>query len=271
MNDFQPPQHEELSRTIEPEIIKMKPVQRIIALFTAPKELMKNIKAYPVILVPFLVALIFGLITVIFGGAVFEMRMQEQSNVFIERHPGVTNPFDFESLFATEYNDIPMPDIRGMGIASLFTGAFINPFLVSFVVTLAVFVLAKIMRGRATFGQTFSMCMHMYIIYALGILVVAGLMAATESLLDVTSLAAVLYPQADFTSLSYGVLSYIAVFPIWTTAIVFIGAKSLNDFSNAKAGIIAGFVFLGGMAYHILSLMGVFIMYDLMIGWGMWQ
>ncbi|MCL2578018.1 MAG: YIP1 family protein [Defluviitaleaceae bacterium] len=256
--------NEELTRMVEPEIIKMGVGQRIIALFTAPSELMRNIKAYPVILVPFLLALVLGLITIVPARQATQLANQELSHIFIERYgAGVDNPFDVASL-ADEYGESIVSEgfIDAVTMVTLVFSAVFMPFIVSLLAGLGFFILSKIMRGPVKFGQMFSMYMHIYVITALGALVTSLLISLTGSIVDITSLAAVVTPNGRLDEVSYNVFASIAVFPVWATILSFIGVKILNDFSAIKAGIAAGIVYISVVAVNVIAVMSTWWVYD---------
>ena len=229
--------HEELTRMVEPEVIKMGVVQRAISIFAAPEALMRNVKAYPVILVPFLLSVIIGFIAFIPSQAVQDITTQEMSIISIERY-GV-DLFNFSAL-ADEYGDIDTGNVLDV-LTMVTAGAsiIIMPFLISFIAALVLFILSKIARGQSRFGQLFSMYMHVYVIMALGGLAVSFLISMTGRFLDVTSLAAVVMPNGRIDMFSFNLLSGISVFNIWATVITFIGLKIINEFSAIKAGVIA--------------------------------
>ncbi|MCL2224317.1 MAG: YIP1 family protein [Defluviitaleaceae bacterium] len=258
MDEFKTPQQEqteELTRMVEPETVKMGIGQRFIALITAPSELVKNVKAHPVIFAPFLLALVIGLIAVYPGVQATHIILQEQAHVFAERNPGEPNPFDLAAL-ANEYGEplFEQGALTVMLALPLATAAVIMPFFLSIIATLGVFVLVKIMRGEATFAQTFSMYMHFYVIIALGSLVGYVLMVVTGSVVDMTTLAALVTPNARIDEPAYAFFSTFGVFPIWFCVLTFFGVKVLNNFSNTKAGIIAGIVFATMLATNVVSL-----------------
>ncbi|MCL1885031.1 MAG: YIP1 family protein [Defluviitaleaceae bacterium] len=259
--------NEELTRVVEPEIIKMGVVQRVIAIFTSPTELMKNIKAYPVILIPFLLAVVIGLIGIVPGMRMSELMTEEMSAISIERF-GVDH-FDMSGL-ADEYGEL---DLQGFMDAVMFVSfifsAFITPMIISFFSALGLFILSKIMRGPVTFGQMFSMYIHVYVIAAIGALVISAMMAATGRYLDVTSLAAVFSSNGDISMVSHNILSGIGIFTIWPAILTFIGVKVLNDFCNVKAGIITAIAFIVGLGIHVSIFMSTWWMLDLGLAMGL--
>jgi len=253
MNENYENNHEELTRMVEPEIIKMGAINRIISIFVSPGELMKNIKAYPVFLVPFLVSVILGLAAVAPSQVVSERATIEMGNIYIERI-GV-NPFDVGALL-DEYGDSELA--AAMNVFTMVTfiaTAVIGPLLLSFIYTIFLFMFSKIARGQTTFGQMYAMCMHVYVISALGALIGAVLMSTTGSLVDLTSLAAVLIPNGRIDNPVFNFLSMITVFAVWAAIVTFIGVKTLNEFSNIKAGVVTVIVTFGGIGLIVGFLM----------------
>lgn len=236
MNENTNNQEHEITRVVEPEVIKMGVVSRVLNIFISPVELMHNIKAYPVFLVPFLLSVVIALAGIGPSRHVTEMMNEEIAFISIERFGfdmTMTQTFD-------EYGDFPVEEmVSTVEIVMVVAMAFINPLLISFFGTLGVFILSKILRGRATFGQTFSMYMHLYVILALGAVVSMFLMSMTGSIVDMTSLAAIVMPGGRIDDIVFNILSAIAVFPIWSTVLLFFGVKVINEFSTAKSAIIA--------------------------------
>lgn len=253
--------HEELTRVVEPEVHKMGAVQRIINLFVSPSELMQNIKVYPVILIPLIVSMAIGLISVPLTSQIMPIVQQELSIISIDRY-GI----DLMNLGAQGdiYGDFNVEEMDTFLMISSVIGAIITPLIISFILALGMLVLSKIARGDATFGQLLSMYMHIYIIIILGELIVSGLMVTTGNFLNMTSLAAVFMPQGNIAMVSFNVLSSISIFTVWVAVLTFIGVKILNQFGNIKAGILAGIAFFVGMAFQVGSLMANIIIWDMM-------
>ena len=261
MNENYENNHEELTRMVEPEIIKMGAINRIISIFIAPGELMKNVKAYPVILVPFLVSVILGLIAVAPNQTVSQLATIEMGNISIERF-GV-NLFDMDAAF-DEYGDAgTAAAFDAFTMITLIATAVIGPLLLSLIYTIFLYVFSKIARGQTTFGQMYAMCMHVYVIAALGALISAVLMSATNSLVDLTSLAAVLMPNGRMDSFAFNFLNMISVFVIWDAIVTFIGVKVINEFSGLKAGVITAILFFGGVGVASALMMTTWWLMDI--------
>ena len=221
---------------------------------------MKNVKAYPVILVPFLISVMIGLIAVVPNQTVSALVTTEMGNISIERL-GV-NIFDTGAAI-DEYGDSELTTaMNAFSMITLIATAFIGPVLISFLYALFLFIFSKIARGQTTFGQMFAMYMHVYVIYAVGALISAFLMSMTYSLVDMTSLAAVLMPNGRLDSAAFNLLNSLNVFNIWATIVMFIGLKTMNDFSNVKAGVITVIVLLGGMGIAVGLFMLPWLLFD---------
>ena len=252
MNDQQNYQqeHEELTRMVEPEAPKMGAGARLINIFISPGELMQNIKLYPVIFVPFIATVLIALISIPTTLQLAELSMREMSNISIERF-GV-DVMNFGAGF-DEYGD----EAAGMDIFMLISSvasAVIVPVFMAIVSAIGVWILTKIARGSATLGQYFSMYLHIGVLTYVGSLVAGGLMVMSGNFLDVTSLAAVLMPEGNISMISFNVLSSISIFSIWSTVLVFIGVKNLNECSNVKAGVITGIAFLAFVGFTVGAL-----------------
>jgi len=256
--------NEELTRMVAPEVIKMNVLQRIIALFTAPGELMKNIKVYPVILVPFLLSLVIGLVGIAPTRQSTELANQELSHIFTERYPGAANPWDIAS-FADEYGEAAISEgyLDAVTLVTLILFAAIGPLLVSLLSSIGLFILCKIMRGSVTFVQMFSMCIHTYVLMALGSLVTAFFISLTGNIVDITSLAAVVSPNGRLDDVMHNAFSAVTVFIIWSVVLEFIGVKILNNFSAVKAGIVVAIGFAAYVAVTVAMVMSTWWALDI--------
>ena len=257
--------HHELERVVTPENKKMGPFERIINLFVAPTDLMKNIRLYPAIFMPFIAALVLALAAIPFTTQYSEMMLQELSIISLELH-GVDLSGWTQMQEANVYGEQMASGMGAFAVVSQVITAFVMPFLYALIAAVIFIILVKIFRGSAKFGQLYSMCMHYYVLSALGSLVVVALAVTTGRFIDLTSLAAILMPNGNISMVSFNVLSSISIFNIWVHIIIFIGIKVLNDFSSVKAGIITGISFLLTIAVNVGILMSTFIMWDMLMG-----
>jgi len=255
----------ELERVVAPEGRKMGIFERIINLFVAPTEVMQNIKLYPVILVPAIVSILLALVAVPFTAQYSEMMLQELSIISLDLH-GVDLSGWTQMQEVGMYGEEAAAGMGAFTVISQVIGAVIMPFLYCLIAGVLFLVLSKIFRGGAKFGQLYSMCMHYYVISALGALVVVALAVTTGRFIDLTSLAAVLMPGGNISMVSFNVLQSISVFNIWVHILIFIGIKVLNDFSSVKAGIITAISFLLTIAINVGIMMSTFLMWNILMG-----
>lgn len=242
-------EHEELTRAVEPEVQKMTAIQRITAVFAAPTELAKNIKAYPVVGIPLLLVMILNLAPVPISAPYTAMLFEEQQNIMIERAIELGHDparLGFAQAGADFYGDAnPIAGINMNFLAIV--NAIIGVPILAILGTLAIWVLTKITKGKATFAQNFSLYLHSMILVSLGSIVSISIMLATGSLLDMTSLAAFIMPHGNMSNMMFNALQLTNIFNVWATIIIFIGVKVLNE-CTAKAAIITSVYFIGYIA-----------------------
>ena len=254
-NPAEPPMYEELTRMVEPEIIKMGVIKRIICLFAAPGELMANIKAYPIAGVPILLCILLSIASIPFSAGLAAITTREMNNIFLEEF-GIQLP---DLTAVDEFGEvITAPGTEIFAIITGMLGAFLATPLLIFVGALLLLVLSKIFKGIATLGQMFSMYAHIYVISSLGALLATALMVMTDQFLDVTSLAALIMPNGAMNDPVFLLLTYISIFTIWTNILTFIGLKTLNEFDTTKAAIATGISFTLGAAFTVIMGMATF-------------
>lgn len=254
--------HEELTRTIEPEVIRMGLFARVIGIFISPGDLMRNIKAYPVAWVPLLLIVLVSLLTMPFTLAIQDLMNRELSYISIERYG-----FDLTDIGGMGVDFYGEGDLAALTNAVVTVGTVVGVVVVTpivcFLAALGLWILCKIFRGSATLVQMFSMYLHIYVLATVGGLISAWLMSATGNFLDMTSLAAVLMPTGNITQLPFNILSAISIFTIWSTVLTYIGVKIINDFSDVKAGVIAFISFVASVVIYAGTMMSTFIIWDL--------
>ena len=252
---------EELTRMIEPEVQKMGIIQRITSIFVSPGELMRNIKAHPVVWAPLILSIVIGLASLPISLQFAEVMQHEINNLLIELY----NIDPAAALAAAdEYGAIDEGTVNAASIVGAGAGVvFLTP-LLGFIASLGLWILSKIAKGASTLGQMFSMYLHLYVLMTVGSLIATFLMATTGRLMDMTSLAALLMPGGNISMLSFNILTYINIFTIWVNVLAFMGIKTINEFSSVKAGVITGIAFLVGGAFHVITFMGIFILMNMM-------
>jgi len=167
---------------------------------------------------------------------------------------------------ANVYGDQVAAGMGAFAIVGQVVGAVLMPLIYGLISGLIFLILSKIFRGSAKFKQLFSMCIHYYVLSALGALVVVALAVTTGRFIDLTSLAAVVMPDGNISMVSFNILSSISVFNIWVHILIFIGIKVLNDFSAVKAGIITAISFLLTIAVNVGIIMSTFLMWNVLMG-----
>jgi hypothetical protein len=162
--------------------------------------------------------------------------------------------FDDDGLLQTAYDTIT--------IISAGVGAVIAYPISAVFSALFLFILCKIMRGPAGFQPYFSMYAHLCIITALCGVITMWACVVFDNLLDILSLAAVFMPEGNYTNMTYNFLSAVNLPAIWTTVLLIIGLKSINEWSAAKAALAGGIAFVCSVSFAAASLGAVFFMYD---------
>ena len=248
MSDFN--HEEELTRQIEPVVQNMTPIQRVVSLFASPGKLMENIKEHPVILAPFIIAVVLSLISIPLSAPFTIMVGEEINRLMIERmlELGIDASEFIAATAGGYYGDAPNA-FGGMniGFVSLINAAA-GPVIASAISAAGYWILTKIFRGRATFSQYFSMYMHLMILTgALGLITFSAAIAIGRPV-DITSLAALIMPHGNMSMLSFNILSVISLASIWSAVLTFVGIKTFNDFGNGKSIAIASIMLVLAVA-----------------------
>ncbi|GHU53784.1 hypothetical protein AGMMS49975_12820 [Clostridia bacterium] len=248
---------------MEEIIVQTKPFklsQRILSAFASPTKLMENIKECPVLMPPILFFLVVGLVLAICLSGSTEVLTQAQSEARISRYgtdimaiPNADTPEAQQQANIVKYSTM----------GGMVFGSVTNPYVNGFFMALVLLLVTKvIMKGNATLQQNFSMCVHIFIVTStLGIITYAY-MDIMKVPIDTLSLAAT-DPTVPLFSTRYALLSSVSLAGIWQALLIFIGVRVLNDnFSNVKAGIAAGVIFLGNMLIAVVASYGVTMFYD---------
>ncbi len=241
---FDNQQENEIYHFVEKEEVKPFSLgQRLVSLITSPKALMENIKEKPVILAPFLI-----LMLVYIPMSYLAQKLQEIylkfTNDYILSNYGL-------DLAAYQNPAMAMSKTPVMQVTNTVITACVSAGSILLIAFLFL-ILCKIAGGKAKFKQYFSVFLHIYILAGLLGLITVALQTAFGTYLDFLSLAAVVMPNGDYTSIFYNFLSYINVSTIWITILTFIGLKTINNFSFIKTlviiiiTVIFGFIFSSG-------------------------
>lgn len=256
-------EHEELTRMISPDVLKMNIFTRFISILFSPAELMRNIKTYPVILAPLLICILIGALSIPVSRQWTDMYMQELSHISLEMYGTDLSGWTYLQA-ADVYGDLDMAGVvDALAIATLAIGVVIGPLLAALLAGLGLWILSKIAKGSSTFGQMFSAYLHIYTITAIGALVSYGLTVMTGNFIDMSSLASVLMPSGNISMPAFNLLSAVSVFSLWAAFLTFVAVKVINNFSSIKAVLITFIAFAFGVAVHVGTFMFTFIMWDI--------
>ena len=228
--------NEELTRMIEPEIQKIKVFQRIAAIFLSPGELMKNVKSYPIIGVPIALCIVLNVLFI-------------PINLQLTELMGLAGQMPID-----EYGDTFQGIAEITLIVTAIGQALVGPLFIGALAAVILWVLSKIVGGKASFSQILSMSMHILVLSYVGSLISGSLMVSTGSLTDMTSLAALIMPHGDMSMPMFNLLSSISVFSVWATILTFLGIKIINDLSGVRAGVITCIYFAGNIAVSVILL-----------------
>jgi hypothetical protein len=248
----------EITKIVEPETFPMKPVERIVSIFVSPGALTANIKTYPKAWVPMLVCILISVASLPFTLRVADIQLQQLSIASIDRY-GV----DYFSIGAAFDDDgFMQTTINTVTVISTAVGLVVSYPAAAVFAALLLFILCKLMRGPAMFQHYFSLYAHVYVISAIcGLVSMAGFVAF-GNMLDILSLAAVFMPDGDNANMLFNVLSAINIPAIWTTVLIVIGLKNINEWPAEKALIAGTAAFLFSVAFTAASLGASFYMID---------
>lgn len=248
-----------LTHVVEAETVRMKFVDRLISLFVSPAALASNIKTFPAVLIPLIIVTLLALTTLPLMPRYTEIQMRVFSNVSLERY-GV----DYFSFSAADPDDPAVQTATSFQSAVSAISIVVAYPISAFFSALGLLLMTKIARGKAKLIHYYSLVMHTNIIAALGALVVMVLCVTLDTTLDVTSLAAVFMPLGNGTDIAYNIFSSISVFSLWTTAIIVIGMKVINEWSTVKAVVVGLVGYAITIAYSAVSMRLSFLSIDLM-------
>lgn len=126
--------------------------------------------------------------------------------------------------------------------------------LVMLLLQALVFYLAfKILKGKGTFVQTFSVLVYAYLIKVLGE-AVRTINVVISGKADVTNSFALLMPHSDKTSFVYNLVGSLDLFSIWALIVAALGLSIIHNVSKKKAYLTVfslWIVYILGMAGYI--------------------
>jgi len=221
---------DEMTRIVEDEIQPLKFFDRILSIFFSPGKVMKNIAEHPKIGAAVIIVLILAGLSAVYATDIAAISLDEQTIIYIERYGA-----DYLNL------NEAMQTFTDMGALTTVTAVatmLATPFVTAFGAALVLFVLSKIGKGEARFGQFYSMYFHIYIVTYLLNLIPTLFMVMNRSTLNILSLAAIYMPDGNVTSPVYNILTAVSVISVWEAILVFIGVKNLNGWKAGKSLVV---------------------------------
>jgi hypothetical protein len=205
--------------------------QKLIKIFTAPSEVLQDIKESPKFLFPFIYVFVVTVITKILQRPMIELQQQEIQNLYLEKY-GV-DIFSLSQKGLMNSNSIVVNifgTLIGLWVAWLISSAFL-------------LLISKILKGEATYKQLLSLVIHAGMLTSTLILITTPIDLILNSSSTVFSLS-VLYPGGNMTSFLYNILNSMTLFSIWAVILKGMGLYILNDFSKRKGYLTSIFSYI---------------------------
>lgn len=232
-------------------VVAMNQFAKIYNVIIAPTRTMEAIKTKPTILVAMIVTAVIPLLYyVLFWGNYEVQLIQMLESQFASMGMELTRDM-LEMQLSIQRIATPVGSVVGV----LF-GALIG--------TTILFVVAKIIKSKASFKTVFSVTIHAMIISSLVWIMhmIMSLTVGESNILEpVTSINSLL-PESMYGTFLYGFLSPIDIFSIWYYVVLYIGLTVACGFSKRAAGITVTISLLVGMliagsAFLMQSLAGM--------------
>jgi hypothetical protein len=226
---------------------KMGFAKRLVGVFLWPIQLMRSISKYPSALPMLIVGVALSLANIPFLPQMTEITTREMSAVSIQRY-GV-------DVYGAAQAAASAADPGAVGVVAA-TASAVSAVSLAFgylvgalIPALALFLITKIMGGRAGFKQYFSMTCHIGIISSLSGILISYIAVGRGSSTNITSLAAVLMPDGNIGMLSFNILAAITLPGVWAAVLYVLGVKEMNDgFSYGKAAVAPAILFVLSVA-----------------------
>lgn len=205
-------------------------VQKVVGIFSSPRETFESIKQHPTWLLPFL------LLCVVSYGSLYLTRdvvLQTQIER-IENNPNI--PTDQADKIVERMRSSMTGSGRIWQFAMVPVGI-----LVAFSVVSAVLLFGGnvLLGGSAKFKQIFVMYTWSSLISALSAIIKTPLILATGSISVGTSLAAFM-PSDQYATFLYNFLGKFDVFSIWQVIVVAVGMSVIYQFAMRRSMILVG-------------------------------
>jgi hypothetical protein len=207
--------------------------EQIIGVFLSPTKTFQAIDEKPNYLVPLiLVILISIVIAYAIMPSIMPAQMEKQREKLVERG---MNDEEIDQALAT-----------GEKFGSIFgiVGAGVSPIIMLLIAAgLLMFVCSVILGGITSFVKVFSIMTYSWLISLVGSLVKIPLIVKQKTP-DIHFSPATFWPEDTAKNFLYHFLKSFDIFSIWQYIVLAIGVAVIYKFSNQKAGIAVGFLFL---------------------------
>lgn len=207
---------------------KMNPLQKGIAIFTAPGSAFENLKLYPDWLLPFLLMMV---ASIVFAISTSDLQVKLQSEM-INNNERIPEEMK-EKLLDDMENKTPMRrNIEAAGYTVVFVG-------LSYLVASGALLLFGnfLFGGASTYKHIFSMYSWASLIVLAELVVKIPLMISKGSMQVFTSLALILDVSEARTPL-FQFLNIFDIFTIWQLVVVATGVAIIYKFTQAKAYLV---------------------------------
>lgn len=222
-----------MDESVPNQTAKLNVFQQIMGVFFSPTKTFQAIDEKPNFLVPLiLIILISIVIAYVIMPTIMPAQMEKQREKLAER--GMSDE-DIERAMAT-----------GEKVGSIFgiVGAGISPIIMLLIAAgILMFICSVILGGSTSFMKVFSIMSYSWLISLLGGLVKIPLIIKQKTP-DIHFSPATFLPEEQAKSFFYNLLKSFDIFSIWQYIVLAIGVAIIYKFSNQKAGIAVGILFL---------------------------
>ncbi|MBN2091432.1 YIP1 family protein [candidate division KSB1 bacterium] len=207
--------------------------EQIIGVFLSPTKTFQAIDQKPNFLVPLILIILVSIITAyVIMPTIMPAQMEKQREKLVEQ--GMSDE-QIDQAMAT-----------GEKFGSIFglIGAGFSPIIMLLIAAgLLMFICSVIMGGTTSFAKVFSIMSYSWLIYLVGSLVKIPLILKQKTS-DIHFSPATFWPEEQAKSFLYHFLKAFDIFAIWQYVVLAIGVAIIYKFSNQKAGIAVGILFL---------------------------
>jgi hypothetical protein len=238
------------TEAMEPVPAPMPLFKRIVGTFTSPRSVFESLRAHPRWLDVLLIGIILGVVLYVPMSPIVEKMSLDKAVERLEKVQGMTAE-QRERAIEGQRAFFQGPAFKALSIG----GALVGPVVVLlFYALLFLLGYGFLFGGQLKFVQAFSAACHLNLIFTLAGLIKAPLILARKSMEVATSLALVL-PDADSSSVIYGVLDMFDVFTLWGLFAMITGMAVMARVSTAKSRLFGVILFLVIMGIRVLGAM----------------